>query len=54
MKKHNGIISEHRTHFFGNSKKEGELDESTFSNWKSELLQNLPEFWEEMTEMYRK
>ena len=54
MKRHNGIISESRTSFFGNGKKEGELDESTFCSWKSELLKDLPEFWEQMTEPFKK
>jgi len=35
-------------------KKEGEIDDSTFNMWKSELQKELPSFWEEMTELKKR
>lgn len=42
------LIQEPRTSFFGIIKREEELDDSTFNEWKSELQKELPVFWEEM------
>jgi hypothetical protein len=36
------------TSFFGVTKNEIELDESTFNCWKNELQKELPLFWEEV------
>jgi hypothetical protein len=35
-----------RNLFFNNYKNKEELEESMFDLWKSELQNNLPEFWE--------
>lgn len=43
----------HKT-FFKGLRKEGDLDESTFDIWKSELQKDLPTFWESMTDSRRK
>ena len=49
MRKDNeGMQMENHTKFFRNGKKEGEIDESTFTVWKSELQKELPSFWESM------
>lgn len=42
-----GLTTETRN-FFRNFKKEGEIDESTFDQWKTELQKDLPQFWESM------
>jgi hypothetical protein len=48
------ILKEPRTSLFGNYKKEEKLDENTFNIWKSELLKELPAFWESMSESRKK
>ena len=48
MEKDNDKGQEFRTNFFRNAKREGELDDSTFNMWKSELEKDLPGFWESM------
>jgi hypothetical protein len=48
MEKDNDILQDSRTSFFGMIKREEELDDSTFNDWKSELEKELPSFWEEM------
>jgi len=53
MKNKNNITEEALTSFFKNIKKEGELDESTFTMWKSELQKDLPYFWESITKRHR-
>jgi len=42
------VLQEEKYVFFKNQRKEVELDEGTFSMWKSELQNNLPQFWEAM------
>lgn len=42
-----GLTLETRN-FFRNFKKEGEIDDSTFDQWKTELQKDLPQFWESM------
>jgi hypothetical protein len=54
MEKINDLLQENRTGFFGIIKREEELDDSTFNNWKSELEKELPSFWEEMSGLNRK
>jgi len=34
--------------FFGRIKKEEDIDEFTFINWKSSLQKELPSFWQDM------
>ena len=48
MRERSLMLQESRTIFFNNSKKEVEVDESTFNMWKSELKKELPSFWESM------
>ena len=45
------MLMENHTKFFRNGKKEGEIDDSTFTVWKSELQKELPSFWESMTKL---
>jgi len=44
------MLMENRTKFFRNGRREGEIDESTFTTWKwkTELQKELPSFWESM------
>lgn len=51
--KEKGLTSETRN-FFRNFKKEEEIDDSTFDQWKNELQKDLPEFWESMNQKYTK
>jgi len=44
------ILKEPRTSFFNSIKKEEKLDDQTFNIWKNELLKELPDFWESMSE----
>jgi hypothetical protein len=44
----NITIQEQSSSFFKKFKSEEYLDELTFNSWKSELMSNLPEFWESM------
>ena len=53
MKKNNDLLQENRTSFFGMIKREEELDDLTFKDWKSELEKELPSFWEEMSGLHR-
>ena len=49
MRKDNeGMLMENRTKFFRNGRREGEIDETTFTIWKTELQKELPSFWESM------
>jgi len=54
MEKDNIMLQDSRTSFFGRIKREEELDETTFDDWKSELERGLPSFWEEMNGFQRK
>lgn len=54
MKINNDMLQDTRTSFFGRIRREEELDESTFNNWKTELEKELPSFWEEMSGLYSK
>ena len=49
MEINNDMLQDTRTSFFGRIRREEELDDSTFNNWKSELEKDLPSFWEEMS-----
>ena len=53
MMKNNGLTSETRS-FFRNFKREEDIDELTFHQWKTELQKDLPEFWESMNQKYSK
>jgi len=44
------VLKEQRTSFFMSIKKEEKLDDQTFNIWKNELLKELPDFWESMSE----
>jgi len=46
-----GLTPETRS-FFKNIKNEEGIDDQTFHEWKSELQNNLPEFWESMTKRF--
>ena len=48
-----GLTPETRN-FFRNFKKEGEIDDSTFDQWKTELQKDLPQFWESMIKKHGK
>ena len=48
------ILKEPRTSIFSSIKKEEKLDDQTFNVWKTELLKELPEFWESMSESRRR
>jgi len=49
MRKDNeGMLMENHTKFFRNGKREGEIDDPTFTIWKTELQKELPSFWESM------
>jgi hypothetical protein len=54
LKENNKKTREARKNFFKGLRKEGDLDESTFDVWKSELQKDLPTFWESMTDSRRK
>jgi hypothetical protein len=54
MDRNNDMLQDNRTSFFGRIRREEELDESTFNNWKIELEKELPSFWEEMSGLYSK
>jgi len=49
----NGLTPETRR-FFRNFKKEDEIDEVTFDQWKTELQENLPEFWQTLNQKISK
>jgi hypothetical protein len=50
------LLKEPRTSFLVNVniKKEERLDDQTFNVWKTELLKELPLFWEEMSQSKKK
>ena len=48
MEKENKLLQDSRTSFFGIIKREEDIDDLTFDDWKSELEKELPNFWEEM------
>ncbi len=48
MKNYNKMLENTRLRFLSSLKKDDEIDESTFTVWKSELLKELPSFWEEL------
>ena len=48
-----GLTPETRR-FFRNLKKEEEIDDLTFDQWKSELKRDLPEFWHTMNQKFSK
>jgi hypothetical protein len=54
LKEYNGNINQTRTRFFKGVKKEGDLDESTFDIWKSELQKDLVTFWESIDDSRRR
>jgi hypothetical protein len=54
MEKNNDLLQDSRTSFFGMIKREEELDDSTFNNWKSELEKELPSFWEGVSSLHKK
>ena len=54
LNRNNGFSDEVRTGFFRSIRREEELDENTFSQWKAELQNNLPAFWEEMSETFKR
>ena len=54
MEINNDILQDTRTSFFGRIRREEELDDSTFNNWKTELEKDLPSFWEEMSGLHSK
>jgi len=54
LKQNSVLLRETHPSFLGSYKKEEKLDDKTFSIWKSELLKELPSFWESMTESKRK
>ena len=39
-----------RVRFFTNISKDGDIDESTFKIWKSELQKELPQFWQSINQ----
>ncbi len=49
MEKDNNLLKDTRTSFLGIIKGEDDLDDSTFSTWRSELEKELPSFWEEIS-----
>ena len=49
LKRNNIFNNELQTRFIKNVGNE-ELDDCTFNLWKSELLRELPDFWESMDE----
>lgn len=48
-----GLTPEARR-FFRNLKREEEIDDSTFNEWKIELEKDLPEFWKTMNQKFSK
>ena len=48
MEQNSVMLTERRTNFLMNHKKEEKLDETTFNIWKTELLKELPMFWASM------
>jgi len=48
MEQNSVMLTERRTNFLKNITKEEKLDDTTFSVWKTELLKELPLFWETM------
>ena len=54
LKENNKNTKQVRKNFFKGLRKEGDLDESTFNDWKSELQKDLPTFWESMMDSRRK
>lgn len=48
-----GITPETRI-FFKNLKREGDIDDFTFDQWKTELQKDLPHFWESMIKKHGK
>ena len=48
-----GLTPETRS-FFRNLKREEEIDDSTFNEWKIELEKDLPEFWRTMKQKFSK
>ena len=48
-----GLTPETRS-FFRNFKKEEEIDDVTFDQWKNELQKDLPEFWHSMNQKFTK
>ena len=49
----NGLTPETRR-FFRNFKKEEDIDEPTFDQWKNELQKDLPEFWQTLNQKITK
>jgi hypothetical protein len=49
----NGLTPETRS-FFRNFKKDEEIDEVTFDQWKTELQKDLPEFWQSLNQKITK
>lgn len=43
------MFKEKRTSFLGSYKRDEKLDDETFNVWKTELLKELPSFWESMS-----
>ena len=48
-----GLTPETRS-FFRNLKREEEIDEATFDQWKVELQKDLPEFWTSLNQKFSK
>jgi len=46
-----GLTPETRN-FFRNFKREEEIDDLTFDQWKNELEKDLPEFWRSMNQKF--
>ena len=50
----NNVITPEGRNFFRNLKREEDIDELTFHQWKEELQKDLPEFWTTMNQKYTK
>ena len=49
LKKNEGMQKEIRPKFLLNTRRENDIDDSTFNIWKSELQKELPTFWEQVS-----
>ena len=48
MRKNEGMQQDNYNNLSGNNKLIGEIDDSTFNQWKNELQKELPNFWQSM------
>ena len=54
LKKNNLYNQDPKPSLFRNFMRESDMDDSTFHEWKSELLKELPAFWEQINEGFKK